>query len=396
LRILYNFLIPGAILTAVAVYFLNSPYLQYITRFQVDFAAAILVMLCALLAWRFDRARILYIIQTLLYADIALHLLSGPQLSTLLTINVIYLLANISIVALLKERGIHSMRGLIVSSAPLIQALLFLYMYKYLTNFTFPSIETSYLNLPAPFTLVPEPILGLIILTVMTQFIRFLRYPTPLEGALIWVIIGVIISLFYPAGMHTTLIRAASILTLLIAFMEMSHTLAYKDELTGIPGRRALMEEFRKLGSRYSIAMVDIDFFKKFNDTHGHDVGDQVLKMVAMRLAKCTGGGRVFRYGGEEFCIVFAGKSVGNCMDSLELVRSRIADQPFSIRKVVRPLKKPKKSTKSKRKNNTVKVTVSIGVAEKTSKNNQPELVMKQSDLALYRAKNEGRNKVCA
>lgn len=82
-----------------------------------------------------------------------------------------------------------------------------------------------------------------------------------------------------------------------------AYQMAFRDELTGLPGRRALNERMQRLGRNYVIAMTDVDHFKKFNDTHGHDVGDQVLRLVASRLSKVTGGGRAHRYGGEEFAL---------------------------------------------------------------------------------------------
>jgi len=75
-----------------------------------------------------------------------------------------------------------------------------------------------------------------------------------------------------------------------------------------LPSRRALIERLPSLGRRYTVAMVDVDHFKNFNDTYGHDAGDQVLRMVASRLGEVSGGGTAFRYGGEEFTILFPGK----------------------------------------------------------------------------------------
>ncbi|MDP0971523.1 diguanylate cyclase, partial [Klebsiella pneumoniae] len=85
---------------------------------------------------------------------------------------------------------------------------------------------------------------------------------------------------------------------------------AFRDELTGLPGRRALNERTQRLGRNYVLAITDVDHIKRFNDTHGHDVGDQVLRLVASKLSKVNGGGRAYRYGGEEFAVVFAGKSL--------------------------------------------------------------------------------------
>ena len=78
--------------------------------------------------------------------------------------------------------------------------------------------------------------------------------------------------------------------------------------------------------------MTDVDHFKKFNDTYGHDVGDQVLRMVAARLKKVTGGGKAYRYGGEEFTIVFAGKTMEECQPHLEAVREAIENYAMQLR----------------------------------------------------------------
>ena len=68
------------------------------------------------------------------------------------------------------------------------------------------------------------------------------------------------------------------------------------------------------LGPRYVLAMADVDHFKSFNDTHGHDTGDQVLKLVAARLAQVKGGGRAFRYGGEEFTVLFPDRTLDEAL----------------------------------------------------------------------------------
>ena len=144
--------------------------------------------------------------------------------------------------------------------------------------------------------------------------------------------------------------------------------------------------------------MLDLDHFKKFNDTHGHEIGDQVLQMVAAKLAKVQGGGEAFRYGGEEFTIVFKGKSAKEAKPYLDDLRGAIADADFVVRSPGRPKKKPKGKTKTKSKRppgtKTLKVTVSVGVSERSDKNRLPEEVMKAADKALYRSKKAGRNRV--
>jgi diguanylate cyclase (GGDEF)-like protein len=164
--------------------------------------------------------------------------------------------------------------------------------------------------------------------------------------------------------------------------------MAYIDQLTALPGRRALNEHMLKLHGDFSIAMLDVDHFKKFNDTHGHDVGDQVLRMVASRMKEIPVG-KAFRYGGEEFCILFPGRQAQDVMDDLEELRSRIAATPFDLRRSDR-----RQQPKKRRRKRNVNVTISIGVANRNDKTGDPWEILKIADKALYRAKNKGRNRV--
>lgn len=161
-----------------------------------------------------------------------------------------------------------------------------------------------------------------------------------------------------------------------------------------VPGRRALKEDLLKLGSRYAIAMLDIDFFKKFNDTHGHDVGDQVLKLVASIIKSVGGGGKAYRYGGEEFTILFPGKKMGDVIPHLEELRETIAKRPFSLRGKDRPVKKPDEVKPGRKPAKQLHITVSIGVSERNEKHKTADEVIKAADTSLYKAKKNGRNRV--
>ncbi|KAF7767552.1 hypothetical protein PCIT_a4508 [Pseudoalteromonas citrea] len=195
----------------------------------------------------------------------------------------------------------------------------------------------------------------------------------------------------YELAFDVVIVILASLYLLVVCID--SYFLAYRDELTNLPTRRALHQLALSLGRRYTVAMIDIDHFKKFNDTYGHDIGDQVLKLVASKLAKIKGGGRVFRYGGEEFTVVFARKGVDHAYDYLDTLREEIAKYDMVIRDTSRSGKQARKAARSQSMK-TVHVTVSIGVAEKSPKQ-QFEQVLKCADLALYRAKKRGRNNVC-
>ncbi len=182
-------------------------------------------------------------------------------------------------------------------------------------------------------------------------------------------------------------------LVLLTAVIRNGYDMAFVDTLTGIPGRRALEYYLISPGRGYSIAMLDIDHFKQFNDRYGHDIGDQVLRMVASQLRYVGAGGRLFRYGGEEFTIVFRHGARDIVLAELEKVRERVAQYPMRIRSANRPVNNETgRSLRSRASaDQTVSVTLSIGFS--TQNNNETtEAVIKQADQALYAAKRAGRN----
>ncbi len=139
--------------------------------------------------------------------------------------------------------------------------------------------------------------------------------------------------------------------------------------------------------------MLDVDHFKKFNDTYGHDVGDQVLRMVASRMDRVSGGGKPFRFGGEEFTVLFPGKNREEAIPHLDALRASIQETGFVVRGKNRPRRKPKHPPRAKS-GKRVRVTISIGVADRTEKTPNPDMVIKAADEALYRAKQGGRNQV--
>jgi diguanylate cyclase (GGDEF)-like protein len=224
--------------------------------------------------------------------------------------------------------------------------------------------------------------------------VRFIIHRDAVVSAFFWTLVSVFIALaFEKLGPLSPVYFATGGLALVISVIETSYSMAYHDELTGLPGRRSLNEALRKLTSRYAIAMVDIDHFKQFNDRYGHDVGDQVLRMVGSKLVRTTGGARAFRYGGEEFILVFH-ESLMDVIPHLETLRKTIGRSEFMLRGSRRHRKKPKQPQTTEPPQNGVSVTVSIGLAERDDNYRTPEEVVRAADKALYRAKNSGRNRV--
>ncbi len=219
----------------------------------------------------------------------------------------------------------------------------------------------------------------------------------PLDGGVLFALVGSLWALASgPGAAAAQLLFNAATLAVVTSLVFASARWAFTDPLTGLPGRRACEEALAQLGAVFTVAVVDIDHFKSINDRHGHAAGDQVLRLVAARLAEVGGSGRAFRWGGEEFVVIFANRGMENSLPFLEGVHRAIAATPFRIRGADRPRRRPKQPTPRPAAAPGVPVTVSMGVA--ASGHEAPLAAgeaLRAADAAMYRAKNSGRNRIC-
>lgn len=160
---------------------------------------------------------------------------------------------------------------------------------------------------------------------------------------------------------------------------------AASDPLTGLANRRAFdaamrdaVEDSIRNRTPMAVAIVDIDHFKRVNDTYGHDIGDSVIKYVGGLLQTTQGAPFVGRYGGEEFVLIFKGIDVSTAYRRLDDVRQKMQATPL---------------TSTSTKTCIGKVTFSAGVAGPPIWTDATAM-LKSADKALYRAKNQGRNRV--
>lgn len=360
-----------------------------------------------LLAWRFHRGRLLLALLALALADRAMHWLpaadpdatvAGPVAVRLIALA---LPATLAVLAYASERGVLTAVGqrrllwiVGVAGAVFVLAL------------AYPEDRAHVLDR----ALLAGPYLGWspagqvaavgALAAVGAIAGRVLWRPDPIARGMLWAAVASFLAASAAAGgdaaaaTRATLYFATAGLVLAVSTVESAYAMAYRDELTGLPGRRALNEALQRVGDRYTVAMVDVDHFKQFNDRHGHDVGDQVLRMVAARLARVTGGGRAFRYGGEEFTVLFPERSVDESRPALEELRRAVAQSSFTLRGKDRPRKKPKTPRRRNTDPKQLSVTVSIGAAQPSGRAATPDAVVKEADRALYRAKEGGRNRV--
>ena len=393
----------GLLLGLVAVLVQSAVFSQVAPSLSFYYVAVFATGLA--LAWRFHSSRAFFSLLTLLLAHRAVeffsagHARGGPG-HMAVTLAAIFVPVNFMAFTLMKERG-FAFAGVLPRAAVLF----------------FESVAVAVLCRPENSTArMPKDaggefsvwLLGFFGAALAVCIWRYIKTRKPIEPGVAWSLAAVVVWLeFAPIGKVSDAYVATAGLILGASLIETSYVLAYHDELTGIRGRRAFNEALLSLDQQYAIGIVDIDHFKKFNDTYGHDVGDQVLCMVASRLAETGGGGQAFRCGGEEFAILFRDASAKEAFEHLEALRGGIERSEFRVRRAERRLKarggQPERRRGSKKKSaaaalsaipDRLSVTVSIGVAEPSTRNREPEQVIQAADQALYRAKERGRNRV--
>ncbi len=411
-RISRPLLVPVALIVGTALTLAAAPALP-LSLVTIGPALPWLVLITGTgLSVMFNRGRAFIAFLSLLaaYAGIGIAAFLGPQgflEHAVFTAITLLVPANILFALLYAERGVYQHRNYrwwLIAASEIIAVAWVASAGRNPLSGTFwqDLLEHWLLNSP------PTPLAGRILIATAFVAAVWRAWPAPPAGAPRPLDVGMasLVAAFYiacewfaTAHAFGAFITTAGAL-LLVALMQESHRLAFYDELTGLPGRRALEERLPGLGPQCVMAMIDVDHFKKFNDTHGHDIGDQVLKLVAARLAQVSGGGTAYRYGGEEFAVLFPGRPLEDALRALEALRASIENYGMKVRSDDRPrdgqagsqqrtgpagiLSSPDK---------VLSVTVSIGVAERKAMQNPAE-VLRAADKALYRAKEGGRNRV--
>ena len=305
---------------------------------------------------------------------------------------------NITLFCFMRERGVFSHGGRLRIAFLAGQGGLIAWFVRY--NYTGVEQLMARKFLATPFlNRLPISQAALFVLCAgsLLMAIRVIKRQSHIDSGLLGAMAAVVLVCIWQAMPDASLaFIAAAAVTLTLSILQDTYNMAFRDDLTGLQSRRALNEQLMGLGRQYVVAMVDVDHFKRFNDTFGHDVGDQVLKMVATKIQGVMGGGKAFRYGGEEFTIIFPRKKEADTIPHLDELRKSIAGYQLWLRSPERP-KKAKEGEKQRTGKGgeiAVSVTVSIGVAG-SEEGNSPFDVIRDADKALYRAKHKGRNQVC-
>jgi diguanylate cyclase (GGDEF)-like protein len=390
IRRLVSLIAPGALLLCVAwalqheesVRVVAVPYAPYICFGAL--AAA------ALLSWYHNYSRVLC---AAVVIGLAVWSLGRSATVTEATnVTVVFLLPlNLALFATSKERGLATLDGFF--KAVLIAAQVF--GLRLLTENGSGGIDAllAWGGHAASWTWMPWSAHLAFAVTAVILLVLVYSRRTNVEAGLLWTLAAVFVGLNRmegPAALYFYCGGAG--LVLMFSVLEHGFDMTYRDELTGLPGRRAFNEVLKQLHRRYTIVMCDVDHFKQFNDTYGHDAGDQVLKTVALKLSGVKGGGRAYRYGGEEFALIFKGRSARDVEPYVESLREAIARMRLALNTPERPLEKARPKKRAPRATSPVNITVSIGIADDATGRVTPKVVLEAADAALYRAKESGRN----
>jgi diguanylate cyclase (GGDEF)-like protein len=406
-----------------------------------------------LLAWRFHSSRILFALCTVFLAQRALEFFSSGRVTSAgpgrIALEAVALLLPLNFVAfsVFRERGLV-FPAILPRLALLFFESVFVAIICRPGEIAGPALLHSRFLGRMAWTPLPSLALLAFVTALGVLLVRLVLYRKPTESGLLWALLATFLAFQVGAvGPAATAYMATAGLILISSIIENSYFLAYHDELTSLPARRAFNDALLRLEEPYAVAVVDIDHFKSFNDTYGHETGDQVLRLVAGKLAGVTGGGRAYRVGGEEFSILFPGRSAKEVMPHLELLRTVIEVATFHVRggeerrgksraqkpqlsdsrtgdsqnqetrggegqaqdfrnhdrrsserraRSRRPPSPRKRSrpVTSKTGDQQISVTVSIGAAEPNGRHRSVEQVLQAADQALYRAKQAGRNRV--
>jgi diguanylate cyclase (GGDEF)-like protein len=383
---------------ALPKFTLLSPFFQELTLY----APYAIIAFAGLLSLRFGRSRVVYILFAigLAYLGFSYYLKDGQDsfsakvvfhaISILLPLNLLIFIA-------LRERKLMSFHGALRFGFILLQVAVTAWVIRFKQKDVLTFVRQEiFSNHYFPVMHVSQLTLMIMVLSFVFIGVSMFFKNTPIKNGFLCVLITIFIAFNFMGreNYFPVYISVAGII-FTISLIQDSHNMAYLDELTGLLSRRALNENMTMLGRRYTIAMLDVDNFKKFNDTFGHDMGDQVLKMVGSKMKKIGGRGKAYRYGGEEFTVIFLRKEMKQVAPHLEELRQAIEKYKVIIRGKDRP-KESKRGKKERGKKNVgrkVSVSISIGIAERCNGLRTPDDVIKAADRALYKAKRMGRNR---
>jgi diguanylate cyclase (GGDEF)-like protein len=391
---------PGGLVFLSAIAFLRPLGLPPWMQQPVTVLPYFLLAFGFVFGWYLSNVRVILSILALVFADRGLAVVAagGAEASlggtALFTIAAFFLPMNLLAFSILKEDSVSTVRGVLRVLLALAQPFLVLWLCYPEQVELAAAFRTHYIEgWSGDWTPVPQPALVAFILAGVIHASRFVLHRDPVEAGSVWVL-GSSFLAFHciQFGWNPTGFLGAAGLIMVLTLVQGSHWRAYRDDLTGIAGRLAYQEAIGRLGKQYTIAVLGVDQLKSYSGSHGRSVAEQILKVVAPKLQTACRGGRVFRVSGEEFTVLFPGRSATETIVALDSIRKAIERVSLYLRRRERVWEDSRKTKAPGPRDQALPVTVSIGVAESTSGEATLEGVVKSAFRALYEAKGSGGN----
>ncbi len=400
-KALLSFLIPGGLLFLVTVIILHLKILDKALPGLALVYPLIVYGVGVLLALRFKRIWLLLAIFFLALANLLLQLFATDAGVSAgegrLVFNAVSFLLpfNLYLFSFMKKRGVLTWQSIWFLGGIFLQGCGVAYIYRYQNLGASVLLEYPYINwsllehIP-----LSQPALFVYGIVFLYFIARYIRIREAIERAFFWALIltfsALVVNRIGPAS---SIYFATAGLILVISMIENIYLEGFRDELTDLPTSQVLIGNLSKLKAGYTLAMIEIDHFKKLKENHGRKVSKQIIRMVGSKLAIVTGG-MPFRYGDCVFLVAFPGMFVQETMPRLEKLRITIKESGFILpsRKRFRKTKKILNGLKIHP--NKIPLSVSIGVAETSDLDISPQQVIKSVEEALYFAKREGRDRI--
>ena len=385
------FLLLGVLLATFAA---DTPWLVATT----DLYPPVLYGTGLFLAWRFRRSRVAAVLLGLFMMDVLLRPSSStlePGVGSVWDASGVLFLFLMPVVAAMKDRGVLSHRGLIqvaIILAGLAGGLMVWAVRPEFLSWTWRSFLPW--DLSGPQLSDAALIVGLLALS-FTGGLAIWRGHR-LDKGFFWIVVALLFALGGgPESVESTVYLTMAGFMLIVNLLEKSYALSLRDSVTQLPARRAMRHEIRRAGSSYALALVGVDHYKTLYDRYGRDASDLVIKKIANHLRMMGRHARAFRYSGENFALVFAGKGRNEVLGELENLRADIEDFRFAI--------SPKvagngKSEGARYPSVRWSLTVTVGVAERGEKSGRwsasYRAINRAAHSALHRGQKSGGNTV--
>jgi diguanylate cyclase (GGDEF)-like protein len=401
-RTFLSVLFPGGLIFLAALGFLRPHGHPMWLQQPIAALPFIVLTFGFIFGWYFSSSRMILSLFVLALANQALVFSSTsgtdqPAVSqTIVAITAFLVPLNLLAFSILKEDSLSTLRGVTRVVLVVIQPFVLLWLclpnqQVLASSFTREYIPSSYTD----WTPIPQAALAAFVIAFLMHIIRFVLHRDPVEAGAIWALCAIFVAYHTSRyGWQPTNFFMAAGLILFVTLLQSFYRQTYRDELTGIPGRLAYEEAIGQLGKRFSVAVIGIDQLTQYANVHGKSVSEQVLKLAAPRIQAACSDGLIFRTTGEEFTVLFPGKSATETLGTLDIVRKSAEAVNLFLRGRDWVWEKQRGNKEAGSRDRALPITLSIGVGEKLDDNTTLSLVIKSAYRGLYEAKGIGGNVV--